>query len=57
MTFLNTQLVILLNIIHIFRNFAPTGHNDLLNMSVLKYGTTFPVVSSNFPTLNLNFFL
>ena len=32
MIFLNTQLVLLLIIIYIFRNFPPTGHNGLLNM-------------------------
>ena len=32
MMFLNTQLVIRLIIIYIFRNFPPTGHNDLFNM-------------------------
>ena len=32
MIFLNTQLVIRLIIIFIFRNFPPTGHNGLLNM-------------------------
>ena len=32
MIFLNTQLVIQLIIMFIFRNFPPTGHNDLLNM-------------------------
>ena len=32
MIFLNTQLVIRLIIIFIFRSFPPTGHNDLLNM-------------------------
>ena len=56
MIFLNTQLVIRLIIIYIFRNFPSTGHNGLLNMQVLKYGTTFPVVLNNFPTLNLNIF-
>ena len=56
MVFLNTQLVIRLIIIFIFRNFPPTGHNDLLNMLVLKYRTTSPVILNNFPTLNLNIF-
>ena len=32
MIFLNTQLVILLIILYIFRNFLSTGHDDLLNM-------------------------
>ena len=44
-------------IIYIFLNFPPTGHNDLSNMYLLKYGTTSAVVLNKFPTLNLHFFL
>ena len=55
MIFLNTQLVILLIIIYIFSNFPSTGPYDLLNIYVVKYETTFLVVSNNFPTLNLHF--